>query len=88
MFSFDGAMMEVGPWSWDCKSEQDFWVQPGGWEEYSTVVYGKFCTIRHSFILSHVNKVDQPPGTGFSYTSTDRYVHTTDVVRSYTLRDV
>ena len=25
--------------------------------------------------------VDQPAGTGFSYTSTDRYVHTIDEVR-------
>ncbi|KAF8806260.1 pheromone-processing carboxypeptidase KEX1 [Phlegmacium glaucopus] len=62
--SFDGAMMEVGPWRWDGKSEHDFWVQPGGWEEYTTIVY-----------------VDQPAGTGFSYTSTDRYVHTTDVAQ-------
>jgi hypothetical protein len=31
-----------------------------------------------------VNKVDQPAGTGFSYTSTDRYVHTTDIVSSST----
>lgn len=42
--SFDGAMMEVGPWRWDGKSEHDFWVKPGGWEEYSTIVYGQFCT--------------------------------------------
>ena len=42
--SFDGAMMEVGPWRWDGKSEHDFWVQPGGWEEYTTMVYGQFST--------------------------------------------
>lgn len=29
-------------------------------------------------------KVDQPAGTGFSYTSTDRYVHTIDIVSSST----
>ena len=40
------------------------------------------------FFISCVNKVDQPAGTGFSYTSTDRYVHTTDIVGFfYFLRD-
>ena len=34
-------MMEVGPWRWDGKSEEDFWVKPGGWDEYTTVVYGQ-----------------------------------------------
>ncbi|KAF9057813.1 alpha/beta-hydrolase [Panaeolus papilionaceus] len=62
--SFDGAMMEVGPWRWDGKSAHDFFVQPGGWEEYSTLVF-----------------VDQPAGTGFSYTATDKYVHTMDVAQ-------
>ncbi|KDR84091.1 hypothetical protein GALMADRAFT_236745 [Galerina marginata CBS 339.88] len=57
--SFDGAMMEVGPWRWDPKSDHDFYVQEGGWEEYTTMVF-----------------VDQPAGTGFSYTGTDKYVHT------------
>ena len=38
-------------------------------------------TIEGFILISHVwIKVDQPAGTGFSYTSTDRYVHTTDVV--------
>ncbi|KXN89504.1 Pheromone-processing carboxypeptidase KEX1 [Leucoagaricus sp. SymC.cos] len=57
--SFDGLMMEVGPWRFDGKG--GFHVQEGGWEEYSTIVF-----------------VDQPAGTGFSYTSTDRYVHLMD----------
>ena len=39
--SFDGLMMEVGPWRWDGKSENDFFVKQGGWEEYATVVYGE-----------------------------------------------
>ncbi|KAG6832352.1 Cell death protease [Tephrocybe sp. NHM501043] len=55
--SFDGLMMEVGPWRMDGKG--GFKVKEGGWEEYTTMVY-----------------VDQPAGTGFSYTSSDRYVHT------------
>ncbi|KAF8076754.1 pheromone-processing carboxypeptidase KEX1 [Lyophyllum atratum] len=55
--SFDGLMMEVGPWRMDGKG--GFKVVEGGWEEYTTMVY-----------------VDQPAGTGFSYTSTDRYIHT------------
>lgn len=39
--SFDGAMMEVGPWRWDGKSGHDFYVKEGGWEEYTTMVFGK-----------------------------------------------
>ncbi|KAF9450159.1 pheromone-processing carboxypeptidase KEX1 [Macrolepiota fuliginosa MF-IS2] len=57
--SFDGLMMEVGPWRTDGKG--GFRVQEGGWEEYTTMVF-----------------LDQPAGTGFSYTSTDRYVHFMD----------
>lgn len=57
--SFDGLMMEVGPWRTDGKG--GFQVQEGGWEEYATMVF-----------------VDQPAGTGFSYTSTDHYVHLMD----------
>ncbi|KAF8204768.1 pheromone-processing carboxypeptidase KEX1 [Pholiota molesta] len=66
--SFDGAMMEVGPWRWDGKSEHDFYVKEGGWEEYTTMVF-----------------VDQPAGTGFSYTSTDKYVHTMDIAQQQLL---
>ncbi|KAJ3993693.1 Alpha/Beta hydrolase protein [Lentinula boryana] len=55
--SFDGLMMEVGPWRMDGKG--GFKVTEGGWEEYTTMVY-----------------VDQPAGTGFSYTSSNHYVHT------------
>ncbi|KAJ7506610.1 Alpha/Beta hydrolase protein [Mycena galericulata] len=61
--SFDGLMMEVGPWRMDGKG--GFQTAEGGWEEYTTMVY-----------------VDQPAGTGFSYTSTDRYVHTLDEASS------
>ncbi|KAK2465938.1 hypothetical protein APHAL10511_001579 [Amanita phalloides] len=55
--SFDGLMMEVGPWRMDGKG--GFRVQEGGWEEYTTMVY-----------------IDQPAGTGFSYTSSDHFVKT------------
>ncbi|KII94629.1 hypothetical protein PLICRDRAFT_127694 [Plicaturopsis crispa FD-325 SS-3] len=54
--SFDGLMMEVGPWRID--GQGGLKTVEGGWEEYTTMVY-----------------VDQPAGTGFSYTSTDKYVH-------------
>jgi carboxypeptidase D len=54
--SFDGLMMEIGPWRTD--GTGGFKVVEGGWEEYTTMVY-----------------VDQPGGTGFSYSSTDRYAH-------------
>jgi carboxypeptidase C (cathepsin A) len=36
--SFDGLMMEVGPWRMDGKG--GFGVKEGGWEEYTTMVYG------------------------------------------------
>ncbi|KAG1752379.1 alpha beta-hydrolase [Suillus paluster] len=54
--SFDGLMMEVGPWRVD--GEGGLKTVEGGWEEYTTMVY-----------------VDQPAGTGLSYTSTNHYVH-------------
>lgn len=40
--SFDGAMMEVGPWRWDGQPEgkETFSVKEGGWEEYTTMVFG------------------------------------------------
>ncbi|KAF9226828.1 alpha/beta-hydrolase [Gyrodon lividus] len=55
--SFDGLMMEVGPWKVD--GEGGLKTVEGGWEEYTTMVY-----------------VDQPAGTGLSYTSTNHYIHT------------
>ncbi|KAI6034620.1 Alpha/Beta hydrolase protein [Pisolithus microcarpus] len=55
--SFDGLMMEIGPWRMDDQGLPK--RVDGGWEEYMTIVY-----------------VDQPAGTGLSYTSTDHYVHT------------
>ncbi|KAI0032923.1 alpha/beta-hydrolase [Vararia minispora EC-137] len=54
--SFDGLMMEVGPWR--MREDGQLYAQEGGWEEYTNIVY-----------------VDQPVGTGFSYGSTNRYVH-------------
>ncbi|KAF8489108.1 alpha/beta-hydrolase [Gautieria morchelliformis] len=54
--SFDGAMMESGPFRVDGKG--GLIRVDGGWEEYTTMVF-----------------IDQPAGTGLSYTSTDKYVH-------------
>ncbi|KAG8720448.1 Cell death protease [Ceratobasidium sp. 395] len=61
--SFDGLMMETGPWRVDGKGLK---LVENGWEEYTHVVY-----------------VDQPPGTGFSYTSTDKYLHELDESASH-----
>ncbi|KAG6850190.1 hypothetical protein H0H93_016618 [Arthromyces matolae] len=71
--SFDGLMMEVGPWRMDGKG--GFKVQEGGWEEYTTMVYGVF-PFAPAKMLIKIMPVDQPAGTGYSYTGTDRYVHT------------
>ncbi|KAI5123390.1 hypothetical protein M0805_006098 [Coniferiporia weirii] len=54
--SFDGLMMETGPFRVDGKGGLK--TMEGGWEEYTNMVF-----------------VDQPAGTGYSYTSTDRFVH-------------
>jgi len=72
--------MEVGPWRWDGKSDHDFYVKEGGWEEYTTMVFGMSSTTFFPGRSSNFNAVDQPAGTGFSYTSTDNYVKTMDIV--------
>ncbi|KAF6762072.1 pheromone-processing carboxypeptidase KEX1 [Ephemerocybe angulata] len=68
--SFDGAMMEVGPWRWDGQpaGKESFNVKEGGWEEYATMVF-----------------IDQPPGTGFSFTSTNDYAKTIKEVQAHLL---
>ncbi|KAH8096683.1 alpha/beta-hydrolase [Cristinia sonorae] len=65
--SFDGLMMEVGPWRVDGKGGLQ--MIEGGWEEYTTVVY-----------------VDQPVGTGFSYTSSNHYLHDIPEAASHLLQ--
>jgi carboxypeptidase D len=37
--SFDGLMMENGPWRFNDQGQLT--LQEGGWEEYTTMVYGK-----------------------------------------------
>ncbi|WWC93111.1 uncharacterized protein L201_008077 [Kwoniella dendrophila CBS 6074] len=64
--SFDGSLMEVGPFRTVPASETESGkvevkLVEGGWEEYATVVF-----------------IDQPPGTGFSYVPTNGYLHELD----------
>jgi carboxypeptidase D len=40
--SFDGLMMEIGPWRVDGKGGLQ--THEGGWEEYAHVVYGSSCS--------------------------------------------
>lgn len=65
--------MEIGPWRVDGKGGLK--TVEGGWEEYTHMVYGAYtCGFSWiEFLMS--STVDQPAGTGFSYTSTDHYVH-------------
>ncbi|CDZ97043.1 kex1 protein [Phaffia rhodozyma] len=57
--SFDGSMMEVGPFRMDPSIPGSIkLLDYGGWEEFSGIVF-----------------IDQPPGTGFSYTPTNGYLH-------------
>ena len=69
-------MMETGPFRPD--GNGGLQTIEGGWEEYTNVVFGEHTyTILSSylFLKSAPCLVDQPAGTGYSYTSTDRYVH-------------
>ena len=71
-------MMENGPWRMDGKG--GFKTTEGGWEEYTTMIYGLFRSLLCCFRVLIVMVVDQPAGTGFSYTSTNRYIHTLNEV--------
>ncbi|WVR08292.1 hypothetical protein IAU60_005341 [Kwoniella sp. DSM 27419] len=64
--SFDGSLMEVGPFRTVPASETEsgkveIRLVEGGWEEFATVVF-----------------IDQPPGTGYSYIPTNGYLHDLD----------
>lgn len=65
--------MESGPFRVDGKGGL---VQvEGGWEEYATIVFSGYWTYHvYSQLTKHI-QVDQPAGTGLSYTSTDKFVH-------------
>ena len=68
--------MESGPFRVDGKG--GLVRIDGGWEEYATMVFGMFAMqIASDFIVVMIMSfpVDQPAGTGLSYTSTDKYVH-------------
>lgn len=72
--------MEVGPWRID--GNGGLKTVQGGWEEYTTMVYGaKPHTLASVLPGAHSLTVDQPAGTGLSYTSTNHYVHTLQEVR-------
>ncbi|AAW43480.1 KEX1 protein precursor, putative [Cryptococcus deneoformans JEC21] len=69
--SFDGSLMEVGPFRTVPATETtsgmvEAKLVEGGWEEFATVVF-----------------VDQPPGTGYSYAATDGYLHDFDELSAH-----
>jgi carboxypeptidase D len=72
-------MMEVGPWRID--GEGGLKTVQGGWEEYTTMVYGESIKSYALTTEIHSSSVDQPAGTGLSYTSTNHYVHSLQEVR-------
>jgi carboxypeptidase C (cathepsin A) len=49
--SFDGLMMEVGPWRMDGKG--GFKTMEGGWEEYTTMIYGTCSPVLLDFLDHH-----------------------------------
>ena len=63
--------MEVGPWRVD--GNGGFKVVEGGWEEYTTMVYSEYRLFDMCRVSYLILVVDQPAGTGYSYTSTDRF---------------
>lgn len=67
--------MEVGPWRLDGKGGLN--LIEGGWEEYTTMVYGMSLGdyLLPSGTQHHATPVDQPAGAGFSYTSSDQFLH-------------
>ena len=66
--------MEIGPWRID--GQGGLKTVEGGWEEYTHMVYGACASGSPFTTFADIRfKVDQPAGTGFSYTSTDHYVH-------------
>lgn len=60
--SFDGLMMEVGPWRMDGKG--GFRVKEGGWEEYTTMVYSASRSFHTLGLTSHLSfsQLTNPPG--------------------------
>lgn len=69
-------MMESGPFRVDGKG--GLIRAEGSWEEYATIVFSMLILSVSSWpsVIGFVfYQVDQPAGTGLSYTSTDKYVH-------------
>ncbi|GAA5870014.1 hypothetical protein JCM3774_004337 [Rhodotorula dairenensis] len=56
--SFDGGLMEVGPFRLVPNSDGKLRELEGAWNEYANVIF-----------------IDQPVGTGYSYMSTNEYLH-------------
>ncbi|GAA6008167.1 hypothetical protein JCM10207_007051 [Rhodosporidiobolus poonsookiae] len=56
--SFDGGMMEIGPFRLVPNGGGELVEAEGAWNEYANVIF-----------------IDQPVGTGYSYMSTNSYVH-------------
>lgn len=85
--SFDGLMMEVGPWRID--GNGGLHTIEGGWEEYTTMVYGMWSD--HTYFVPCIERVtfcavDQPPGTGFSYTASNHYLHDIPIAAQHLLQ--
>ncbi|WWD20051.1 hypothetical protein CI109_104524 [Kwoniella shandongensis] len=64
--SFDGSLMEVGPFrtvpaTETASGKVEVKLVEGGWEEFATIVF-----------------IDQPPGTGLSFVPTNGYLHELD----------
>ena len=73
-------MLETGPFRPD--GNGGLKTIDGGWEEYTNMVFGIYLILFFPWeTYSLLLLVDQPAGTGYSYTSTDKYVHELPEVR-------
>lgn len=79
--SFDGSLMEVGPFRTVPASQTEsgrveLKLVEGGWEEYANIVFSE---LAYSSLGSYSSyAVDQPPGTGLSFVPTNGYLHELD----------
>lgn len=67
-------MLESGPFRIDGKGGIKH--IDGGWEEYATIVFGRYqiCRLLLTFTF-FFQPVDQPVGTGLSFSSTNDFLH-------------
>ncbi|CEQ38572.1 SPOSA6832_00002 [Sporobolomyces salmonicolor] len=70
--SFDGSMMEIGPFRLVRGGNGELTEVEGAWNEYANVIFNADGPNSARPIIA---TVDQPVGTGYAYMETNAYVH-------------